>query len=143
MPRAPQTQSAIEKSADSSRLEVYARHRTALLKGAIWASAGPGRTRPASEDRACAAARRFRSRPHKPLRSRANSARTRTHIPRGSPAIPGTSPRLRGGTALAMKGRMARKRRILIIEDNDPLRESLRRSLIKEGHDVIGTPAAE
>ena len=38
---------------------------------------------------------------------------------------------------------MARKRRILIIEDNDTLRESLRRSLLKEGHDVIGTPAAE
>ncbi len=38
---------------------------------------------------------------------------------------------------------MARKRRILIIEDNDTLRESLRRSLEKEGHDVVTTPAAE
>ena len=38
---------------------------------------------------------------------------------------------------------MRRKRRLLIIEDNDTLRESLRRAFAKEGYEVITTPAAE
>lgn len=38
---------------------------------------------------------------------------------------------------------MSRKRRILIIEDNDTLRDSLSRLLTKEGHEVVAAPAAE
>src|SRR4051812_19432076 len=38
---------------------------------------------------------------------------------------------------------MRRKRQILIIEDNETLRESLRKALTKEGHEVRGTPTAE
>lgn len=36
-----------------------------------------------------------------------------------------------------------RKRKLLIIEDNDTLRESLRRAFSKEGYEVTVTPAAE
>lgn len=38
---------------------------------------------------------------------------------------------------------VTRKRRILIVEDNDTLRESLRRLFAKEGHDVVTTNGAE
>lgn len=40
-------------------------------------------------------------------------------------------------------GVVTRKRRILIIEDNDTLRESLRRTFSREGHDVVTTNGAE
>jgi two-component system, NtrC family, response regulator AtoC len=36
-----------------------------------------------------------------------------------------------------------RKRRILIVEDNDTLRESLRRLFLKEGHELVTTNGAE
>lgn len=38
---------------------------------------------------------------------------------------------------------MARKRRILIIEDNETLRDSLRRALVKRGYEVVATSSAE
>lgn len=38
---------------------------------------------------------------------------------------------------------MARKRRILIIEDNETLRDSLRRALTKRGYEVVATASAE
>lgn len=38
---------------------------------------------------------------------------------------------------------MSRKRRILIVEDNDTLRESLRRLFVKEGHELVTTSGAE
>ena len=38
---------------------------------------------------------------------------------------------------------MARKRRILIIEDNETLRDSLRRALTKTGYEVNGAATAE
>jgi two-component system, NtrC family, response regulator AtoC len=38
---------------------------------------------------------------------------------------------------------VTRKRRILIVEDNDTLRESLRRLFVKEGHEVVTTSGAE
>ena len=38
---------------------------------------------------------------------------------------------------------MARKRRILIIEDNETLRDSLKRALAKMGYEVLATGSAE
>ena len=38
---------------------------------------------------------------------------------------------------------MARKRRILIIEDNETLRDSLKRALAKKGYEVLATGSAE
>ena len=38
---------------------------------------------------------------------------------------------------------MRRKRRILVIDDNNTLRDSLRRTLAKEGHEVVAAPSAE
>lgn len=38
---------------------------------------------------------------------------------------------------------MTRKRRILIVEDNDTLRESLRRLFVREGHELVTTNGAE
>ena len=38
---------------------------------------------------------------------------------------------------------MARKRRILIIEDNETLRDSLKRALSKKGYEVLATGSAE
>lgn len=38
---------------------------------------------------------------------------------------------------------VSRKRRILIVEDNDTLRESLRRLFTREGHEIVATNGAE
>ena len=52
---------------------------------------------------------------------------------------------MQSGAPVAMYGgnNVTRKRRILIVEDNDTLRESLRRLFVKEGHELVTTNGAE